>query len=707
MGREHIRSTGGGYRWKQCRCVSSSSGAIGLPVVDRIRSKEEGLFIMAKSRKSISNTPAILIAITLIVGFIAGRATAPSYGGADPVAVGPAPSGDTYQEKKLDLPVSPSKGPGDAPVVIYEISDFQCPFCSRVTGTVDKIAQTWPNDVRVVFKHNALSFHKDARPAAIASMAAAKQGHYWKYHDQLFANQKALKKEDLLKYARELTLDMDAFEKDLEDPMIGRKVDSDQAAAVKIGATGTPAFFVNGVNLSGAKPFAEFKTEIEKQLVKAKELEAKGVARDQIARQLTAQSGPKAADFIKYIMDEEPAPRVPKAPPKKAKQEDTKTVWKVPVDLSKEHNKGPKYAPVTIVEFSDYECPFCSKVGPTYKKIMEEYGDQVRVFFKQNPLSFHKHARLAAAASLAAGAQGKFWEMHDVLFENQKALTRPDLERYAAEMGLNMKKFNQALDKKTYEEQIAADQELSELVEARGTPNHFVNGRKLNGAKPFEDFKIIIDEEIKKSAKRLEGGAKLESLYEDIIKNGKLFNPLDPAVKQITSAADDARKGKQEARIQIVEFSDFECPYCSRVGGPLKQLQSKYPNDVAVSFKQFPLGFHKNAQKAAEASLAANAQGRFWDMHDIMFENQKALTVDKLLAYAGQLDLDVPKFKADLDSGKYAARVKADMAAGQKIGVRGTPSVYIQGRKYSPGSGYTVPGLEKVLAREFGLKVKK
>ena len=662
---------------------------------------------MAKSRKSASNTPAVLIAVTLIIGFVAGRATAPSYTGADPITVDPAPTGEVYAEKKLDLPISPSKGPGDAPVVIYEISEFQCPFCTRVTPTVDKIAQTWPNDVRVVFKHNPLSFHKDARLAAIASMAAANQGHFWKYHDTLFANQKALKKDDLLKYAEELGMDMEAFKKDLDDPMLARKVDNDQAAAVKLGATGTPAFFINGVNLSGAKPFEEFKTEIDKQLVKAKELEAGGTPRDQISRQLTAQSGAKAADFIKYIVDEEPAPKAPKPAPKKAKQEDTKTVWKVPVDLKTEYPKGAKYAPVTIVEFSDYECPFCSKVGPTYKKIMEEYGDKVRVFFKQNPLSFHKKARLAAAASLAAGAQGKFWEMHDVLFENQKALDRVDLERYAAEMGLNMKKFNRALDKNTYEDQIAADQELSEMVQARGTPNHFINGRKLNGAKPFEEFKTIIDEEIKKAEGRLKGGTQLEELYEEIIKNGKQFNPLDPAVKQITVTEDAPRKGKLEARIQIVEWSDFECPYCSRVGGPLTQLQAKYPKDVAVFFKQFPLGFHKNAQKAGEASLAANAQGRFWDMHDIMFENKKALTEDKLMAYAQQLELDVEKFKSDLNSGKYAARVKADMAEGQKIGVRGTPSVYIQGRKYSPGSGYSVAGLEKVLAREFGLKVKK
>jgi protein-disulfide isomerase len=661
---------------------------------------------MANPRKSASNTPAIVIAIALIGGFVAGRATAPGGKNASPVSVDPAPESATYQEQKLDLQVSPYKGTADAPVVIYEISDFQCPFCSRVTGTIDQIAQTWPNDVKVVFKHNALSFHKDARLAAIASMAASKQGHFWKYHDQLFANQKALKRDDLMKYATDLGLDMEAFKKDLDDPAIGRKVDNDQAAAVKLGATGTPAFFVNGVNLSGAKPFADFKTEIEKQLVKAKELEAGGTPRGQIARLLTAQSGPKAVDFVKYIMDEAPAPKAAATPAKK-KQEDTKTVWKVPVDLEKEYPKGPTHAPVTIVEFSDFECPFCSKMTPTYKKIMEEYGDKVRIFFKQNPLSFHKNARAAAEACLAAGAQGKFWEMHDVLFENAKALTRSDLDRYAEEMGLKMSAFKKAMDKHTYEDQIAADQELSELVQARGTPNAFVNGRKLNGAKPFEDFKVIIDDEVEKTAKRLAGGTKLEDLYSAIIKNGKQFNPLDPAVKEIVTGDGSPSKGKAEARIQIVEYSDFECPYCSRVGGPLKQLQAKYPRDVAVTFKHFPLGFHKNAQKAGEASLAAHAQGRFWDMHDIMFENQKALTEDKLLAYAGQIGLDVEKFTADLKAGTFAAKVKADMAEGQKIGVRGTPSVYIQGRKYSPGSGYNVPGLEKILAREFGLKVKK
>ena len=122
--------------------------------------------------------------------------------------------------------------------------------------------------------------------------------------------------------------------------------------------------------------------------------------------------------------------------------------------------------------------------------------------------------------------------------------------------------------------------------------------------------------------------------------------------------------------------------------------------------KQFPLGFHKNAQKAAEAALAAHAQGRFWDMNDIMFENMKALEVDKLEKYAEQIGLDMTLFKAELSSGKYAAQVKGEMAEGQGAGVRGTPSVFINGRRYQPSGGYSVAAIEKVLAQEFGLKIK-
>ncbi len=115
----------------------------------------------------------------------------------------------------------------------------------------------------------------------------------------------------------------------------------------------------------------------------------------------------------------------------------------------------------------------------------------------------------------------------------------------------------------------------------------------------------------------------------------------------------------------------------------MKEVQKHYGDDKAtVIFKHFPLNFHKDAQLAAEASMAAYAQGKFWEMHDKIFENMKKLKRPDLDGYAKAIGLDMEKFKAALDNGEFTARVKADMAEGQKAGVRGTPSIYVNGRKY-------------------------
>ncbi len=114
---------------------------------------------------------------------------------------------------------------------------------------------------------------------------------------------------------------------------------------------------------------------------------------------------------------------------------------KIALPVAHSYVKGPKEAKVTIIEFNDFQCPFCTRVNPTIKKIMDTYKNDVRIAFKHNPLPFHKDAKLAAEATMAAGAQGKFWEMHDKLFDNQKKLKRPELDKYAQELGLDAGKF--------------------------------------------------------------------------------------------------------------------------------------------------------------------------------------------------------------------------------------------------------------------------
>lgn len=154
-----------------------------------------------------------------------------------------------------------------------------------------------------------------------------------------------------------------------------------------------------------------------------------------------------------------------------------------------------------------------------------------------------------------------------------------------------------------------------------------------------------------------------------------LLEPVRVAVEAIGPS-----KGPANAPITIVEFSDFECPFCSRINPTIDQVMAKYGDKVRVVFRQFPLSFHANAEKAAQASLCANEQGKFWQLHDAMFANQRALGVDQLKAKAGELGLDAAAFGTCLDSGRHAATVKADIEAGSAAGVSGTPALFINGR---------------------------
>jgi protein-disulfide isomerase len=154
---------------------------------------------------------------------------------------------------------------------------------------------------------------------------------------------------------------------------------------------------------------------------------------------------------------------------------------------------------------------------------------------------------------------------------------------------------------------------------------------------------------------------------------------LEPIRMEVAAEGFPA-KGPADAAVTIVEFSDFECPYCGRIVPTLQQVTEKYPNEVRFVFRQFPLNIHPNAQKAAEASLCANEQGKFWEMHDAMFTNQRALGVDQLKAAAATLGLDATAFNECLDSGRTAAAVAADLAAGSAAGVSGTPAMFVNGR---------------------------
>ena len=171
-------------------------------------------------------------------------------------------------------------------------------------------------------------------------------------------------------------------------------------------------------------------------------------------------------------------------------------VTRASVTADDDPSKGPADAKVTIIEFSDFQCPFCARVQPTLKQIADTYGDQVRIVFRDFPLSFHNDAQKAAEAAECADDQGIFWEYHDLLFANQGSLGVLSLKQYATNLGMDTVTFDSCLDSGKYAQEVKDDLADGSRAGVRGTPAFFINGIPLSGARPFADFKQIIDSEL-------------------------------------------------------------------------------------------------------------------------------------------------------------------------------------------------------------------
>lgn len=171
--------------------------------------------------------------------------------------------------------------------------------------------------------------------------------------------------------------------------------------------------------------------------------------------------------------------------------EDTDTVYEIDVTLNPV--RGPVDAPVSIIEFSDFQCPYCAGVQATLNRVLEAFPNDVRLVFKQYPLNIHQYAQRAAVASLAAQQQGKFWEMHDKMFQNFTAINEENLNAWARELGLDMVQFEQAMQTGQYDAMVRKDMADGAAARVLGTPTLFVNGRRVND-RSFEGFKRMIQE---------------------------------------------------------------------------------------------------------------------------------------------------------------------------------------------------------------------
>lgn len=579
----------------------------------------------------------------------------------------------------VELGKAAQTGPEDAAVTIINFSDFQCPFSKRSYDLFKKVMTEYKGKVRYVFKHFPLGFHKEAKPAAKAAIAAQNQGKFWEMYEKLFQNQKTINQENLKVWAKEIGLDMEQFEKDFTGSEADQQLKDDMKQGAQFGIRGTPTVFVNGVRIVGANT-PKINSVIKTQIAEGEKLKAKGVKN--IYETLT-KNGLK-----KYT-----APK--RKPPKIAKD-----IYKVMIPAHAPV-KGKEDAPVTLVIFDDFECPFCARHHGTTDKLMKKYPDTLKVVYLHNPLGFHKKAKIMAMASVAAQNQGKFWEMYDLFFKEQKVWKKEqNLEEYiisaAKKIGLDIEKFKKEMKSAKARKQVESDLTYAAKLGSRGTPGNFINGRSIAGAYPFESFVTVIDEELERAKPFIEKGLKGMDLYKELVKDGKPAvvrkkknskNEDPNKVYKVSFHGKEPVKGKKDAAVTIVEFSEHQCPFCKKAAQTVDEITKEYQGKVKLVFKHMPLGFHKQAKPAALFSIAVKklyGDDKFYAVSDHLFKNQREWKADYpkyFKEYAGKLGFDWAKVEKEMNSEEAKKILEQDMQEASKHGVRGVPAFFINGKK--------------------------
>ncbi|MGH1341544.1 MAG: DsbA family protein [Nannocystales bacterium] len=353
--------------------------------------------------------------------------------------------------------------------------------------------------------------------------------------------------------------------------------------------------------------------------------------------------------------------------------------------------RGPENPLVTVVEFADYQCPYCARARQPLEDAMAKRDDDVRLIYKHFPLPGHRLALPAAKAAWAAHQQGKFWEMHKDLFEANSSVK--DIAARAEAMGMDPEVFLRDYASPAAAKAVDDDMLAGAKLGVTGTPVFYVNGHRYVGFRDKGQWTEVLEFEADNAERLIDAGTPKEGVYAKLmqgaVKQRRSRDPnppkpapqpggLDPDVTYRVDVAGRPALGPADALVTVAVFSDFQCPYCGRIAPSLREL-AELEKGVRVVSMQLPIPSHPRAHDAAKAALAAQKQGKYWEMHDKLFEVRESLGSADFSAIAEELGLDVTQFEADLQDEAIEEQVRADVEMARDLGVRSTPATFVNG----------------------------
>ncbi|MCL2778662.1 MAG: thioredoxin domain-containing protein [Polyangiaceae bacterium] len=409
---------------------------------------------------------------------------------------------------------------------------------------------------------------------------------------------------------------------------------------------------------------------------------------------LVACSGAKAPAHAQQAQRVEPPDASAVAPASPAEQASAEVDVVIPIG-PRDAVRGRRLARITIVLFSDFQCPFCARVEPTLRELLKDYGDDLRIVWKNQPLPFHEHARLAAEIGqgvLETKGQEAFWRFHDTVFANASSMNPESLRAWAALAGADGAAIDAGLSKKAWSAKIDDDIALANRVDATGTPTAFVNGVIVVGAQPYSKWKTVIDTELAKANQAIAEGTARDRVYRVLTtKNFEAGPPKDDQDEEEKDTrvwhvpvAGAPTRGPANALVTIVEFGDFQCPYCKGVQPVLEQIRSTYGDKVRMVWKDRPLPMHPRANPAAQLARFARGQkgdNGFWDVHAQLFDSQPHLEDADLEAIAKKAGLNVGKAMSAVEHKAFQKAIEADENLAEDVLATGIPSFFINGRR--------------------------